>query len=308
MKFLSKVCIPFVASCLLVGALTGGEREVGKQASKQQTASWVGRIDGIVDSNVSARLCYGPLPPNAEFFKALAQSQIRTVVSVDGKRPDVETAKRFGLRYIHIPLNYDSVTESQKLALGSVLREVEGKIYFHCHHGHHRAPVALSIACLANGQMNVAQAKAILRKAGTSTDYKGLWESVEDTRLVTDWSSAPQLVATAKVSDITESMTSLEETFSTLQEPELTSSKRSELLLVLEEHYKELKRQRDWPTAFKERIGKSVKSVSQIRAQWKGDADYFADGISKLKSDCKSCHQSFRDNGMLDTLLSSPNH
>ena len=42
---------------------------------------------------------------------------MRTVISVDGARPDVVRAHSFGLRYVHLPIGYDGVPREQALRI-----------------------------------------------------------------------------------------------------------------------------------------------------------------------------------------------
>ena len=56
---------------------------------------------------ISRGVFSGAQPLHADHFASLRALGIDTLVSVDGAVPDVETARRFGLRYIHIPIGYD---------------------------------------------------------------------------------------------------------------------------------------------------------------------------------------------------------
>lgn len=54
----------------------------------------------------------GSQPAGDEGFQALRDLGVTTIVSVDGTRPEVARAKRFGLRYIHLPIGYDGISLS----------------------------------------------------------------------------------------------------------------------------------------------------------------------------------------------------
>lgn len=305
MKPLPQICVlGLFASVILAASALASDGGTGIRSERKGDPKWLGRIDGLVSPELASRLSFGPLPATEAFFGELQRLGIRTVVSVDGKRPNLEAAKRHGLTYIHVPLNYDTVTSEQRLALGSILKRVEGKIYFHCHHGHHRAPVALAIACLGNGYLNVGQAKSILVRAGTSPDYVGLWKAVESTSVISDWSRAPALVSNAKVSTITESMTKIEEVYANLEGKDVSAESQADGLLLLKEQYKELARQRSWPKAFAKRIAESIRLVDGIRSECE-NTDSFEKDLRQIRNDCRSCHKSFRDGGQLDRLLSS---
>src|SRR5438128_2288808 len=45
----------------------------------------------------------GAQPEGPESFQELKELGVKTVISVDGTRPNVELAKRYGLKYVHLP-------------------------------------------------------------------------------------------------------------------------------------------------------------------------------------------------------------
>src|SRR5207302_1722064 len=64
---------------------------------------------------VADRLYSGSVPEGDAGFASLRRLGVQTAISVDGARPDVDRARRFGLRYVHIPVGYDGVPEPQAL-------------------------------------------------------------------------------------------------------------------------------------------------------------------------------------------------
>lgn len=62
---------------------------------------------------VHATVISGGLPEGDEAFKELAALGIKTVISVDGMKPDLVTARKYGLRYVHLPHGYDGVPKSR---------------------------------------------------------------------------------------------------------------------------------------------------------------------------------------------------
>src|SRR4051794_23849607 len=66
---------------------------------------------------VTDRLYSGSSPEGDASFAALRKLGIKTVISVDGARPDVKRARKFGLRYVHLPIGYDGVPREQALRL-----------------------------------------------------------------------------------------------------------------------------------------------------------------------------------------------
>src|SRR5262245_9913950 len=60
-------------------------------------------IRGIENTfRLGPRLYSGGDPHGAEALAALKALGVRTIISVDGATPDVETARKLGLRYVHL--------------------------------------------------------------------------------------------------------------------------------------------------------------------------------------------------------------
>lgn len=135
---------------------------------------------------LNARVISGGLPEGDEAFAELADMGVKTIVSVDGAKPDVERARSFGLRYVHLPHGYDGIAAKRASELAKATRDLPGPIYIHCHHGKHRSPAAASVACVSIGLTRREDASAILKLAGTSENYRGLYQSVAEAKRLDD--------------------------------------------------------------------------------------------------------------------------
>jgi protein tyrosine phosphatase (PTP) superfamily phosphohydrolase (DUF442 family) len=125
---------------------------------------------------VTDKLYSGSVPEGEEGFRSLQKLGIKTILSVDGARPDVELARQFGLRYAHIPVGYDGIRQDQAERLARAAQELPGPIYLHCHHGKHRGPAAAAaIKFCLDPTCGVADAVAIMKEAGTDPHYAGLY-------------------------------------------------------------------------------------------------------------------------------------
>jgi len=120
----------------------------------------------------------GGQPDGEAGFEALAALGVRTIISVDGARPDVEAAEARGMRYVHLPMGYDGVPADLKLTIARALRDLPGPVYVHCHHGKHRGPAAAASGLATLGVLSPEEGEAFLRVAGTSESYPGLFASV----------------------------------------------------------------------------------------------------------------------------------
>lgn len=129
-------------------------------------------------------LLSGAQPDGPKAFETLANMGVRTIISVDGGRPDVDSASAFGIRYVHLPIGYDGIDETRKLELARAVAELEGPIYLHCHHGKHRSAGAAAAVAVSLGQLDNATATARMKVSGTAANYKGLWACASDTRPV----------------------------------------------------------------------------------------------------------------------------
>jgi len=122
----------------------------------------------------------GGSPVGDAAFAELARRGVKTIVSVDGARPDVAAARRAGLRYVHLPIGYDGIPAAQAAALATLAATLPGGIFLHCHHGRHRGPAAAAIVCAVRDGWTAERGEAWLRVAGTSADYAGLDRSVRE--------------------------------------------------------------------------------------------------------------------------------
>lgn len=121
----------------------------------------------------------GAQPVGEAGFSALRRLGVRTIISVDGARPEVEAARAQGLRYVHLPVGYDGIDRDQAERLVRAARGLPGPVFVHCHHGTHRGPAAAAIVAMATAGWPRERARRWLEQAGTSRDYKGLFASVE---------------------------------------------------------------------------------------------------------------------------------
>ena len=70
-----------------------------------------------VFASVNDRLYCGSAPESEAHFMYLNQIGIKSIISVDGARPQLEQATALGMKYVHIPYSYDKVVKEQQLKL-----------------------------------------------------------------------------------------------------------------------------------------------------------------------------------------------
>jgi protein tyrosine phosphatase (PTP) superfamily phosphohydrolase (DUF442 family) len=268
---------------------------------------------------VADKVISGGQPVGEAGFAALKALGVRTIISVDGARPDVDLAKKFGLRYVHLPHGYDGVPDERAKELAKAVRDLPGPIYIHCHHGQHRSPTAATVACVAVGLLRPESALMVLKTAGTSENYRGLYQSAQAARRIDDKlldELQTDFPETARLPPIADAMVEIEHTHDHLKalsgsgwkrlarQPDLDPAHEA---LLLKEHYHELMRtgevQRQ-PAEFRqilqaaERDAQSLETAlrSWLKSGSVGSPpDSVARSFTAVSHSCTACHSKFRD-------------
>ncbi len=246
----------------------------------------------------------GGEPQGLPAFKALREMGVRTVVSVDGAKPDVESAHRCGIRYIHLPVGYGGIEVSKAIALGNVVRSVSGGVLVHCHHGKHRGPAAACIVAMGAGVMTAEQSMEFMKLAGTGRNYPGLWRDVGGfPSLKTDVNAAPY-VERSTVDPFVESMGEMDQAMDRLQSLALqpgsmaTSAQMAAAAQLLHEGFKESSRhlKSDVPDQLKSQLSEAEQAAERFQRDLaQGDLAASKAAIPALRARCVQCHQRFRD-------------
>lgn len=268
---------------------------------------------------VHPKVISGGLREGDEAFAELQTLGVKTIISVDGAKPDIETASKFGLRYVHLPHGYDGIPDERVKELAKAVRDLEGPIYIHCHHGKHRSPAAASVACVSAGLIPPSAAVSVLELAGTSPNYRGLYQSADEAKpleaaLLGELNL--EFPETAEIPPLAEAMVALEHTHDHIKEiaaagwrtpaehPDLEPAHEA---LLLREHFTELLRSeaiQQKPEVFREWLRDSEQAAQELEdglREWQAATSEaaapealgtLADRIAK---NCKACHQGFRD-------------
>lgn len=276
---------------------------------------------------IHPKVISGGLPENELAWAELRDLGVRTVISVDGATPDVATAKRYGLRYIHLPHGYDGISQERIQQLAKAVRDCAGPIYLHCHHGKHRSPAAASAACVAAGLTPPDSALAVLQLAGTSPHYRGLFQTARQVKtLPTELLDAFQteFPERAEVPPLAVAMVALEHTNEHLkliakhqwhtpsQHPDLDPAHEA---LLLREHFTELLRDQhtsEQPEAYRQLLQDSentVRKLEDLLRVWQALTNatpppaQLSRLYDQLQANCVSCHQQFRDIPLSEKFL-----
>ena len=297
-----------------------------KQIEKLSELSNVSRvIEGVYN---------GPQPDGDAFFDALRKLGIKTLISVDGATPDLVRAGARGMRYVHLPIGYSGIPNDRRVALTKAIRDLPRPIYVHCHHGKHRGPAALAYALVAGGMLSRAEGVALLKHCGTSPSYAGLYRDVQ-TAIVIDKAaleaSTPAFPEKAVVEGIVQAMAGIDHVFEHLEEIERagwnTPPNHPDLVplseaAILAELFRELARSeaasgkrpadyRGWMSATEAEAWALHELLRQSAATsasqpWRtprpsatsrpADAARLSATLAKIRANCKSCHEAYRNN------------
>lgn len=294
-------------------------QDTGKSRSAEELPDFIERLgnpNGLENLlRVGVRI-YSGGEPNSEGLLKLKELGIKTIVSVDGLPPDSESAEKLGLKYIHIPLGYDGIGKKERQQFATLMTHTKGKIYVHCHHGKHRGPAAVATCMIISGDLDQEQAMAYMAVAGTSKDYKGLWDSVASIqRGEVEAGSLSELPSRVESDDIAQHMAKLDRRWELIQEQMKQSldlnlsdpNKTHQEVISMMEYFRESARsvQRDregkWGNAksmqeLVDQLLHSSKTAEQFANTIKnGDKKKASESFASLAQQCKSCHGKYRD-------------
>jgi len=210
------------------------------------------------------------------------------------------------------------VPEGRIRELAKAVRDLDGPVYIHCHHGKHRSPAAAAVACVAAGLIAPEAALPILEAAGTSKNYRGLYDSARtvrklDAKILDDLDVEFQEVA--DVPAMADAMVELEHRYDHLQQiadndwrpladhPDLAAGHEA---LLLREHFTELLRTgevKEQPPAFRKLLQHAEQNARALEDAYRAwEPAPSADGVKRLNGsleavnqNCTACHAQFRD-------------
>lgn len=316
--------LPFSASCDSTSSNSAGSNSAGVGAGANSVA--IVAVPKLTETkpldlggvhNVVAYgdgLYSGSAPEGDHAFSTLAAMGVKTIISVDGAIPDVEAAKKEGLRYVHLPIQYSGIESERSKEIARAVRDLPKPIYLHCHHGKHRSAAALGSAAVQLGLLKPEEAVARMKVSGTAPTYKGLYACVENStlRAASDLDAVTaDFPEVAKPSGIVEAMVELDERLDHLKECEKagwTPSREHPDLVALAELsrfsdlYRQLEAEAEWiskhDAKFAEMLKASAKRAEDFEAALDSpvrDLAKFSAFMKDIAADCKSCHVGYRD-------------
>jgi protein tyrosine phosphatase (PTP) superfamily phosphohydrolase (DUF442 family) len=243
----------------------------------------------------------GSSPEGDDGFRSLRELGIRTVVSVDGATPDVNRARAYGIRYVHLPLGYGGVTREQAVRLAKAAAALPGPVYVHCHHGKHRGPTAAALMCQSRiDGWSADEAHAFLVTAGTDPRYEGLYAAVREFRppsaeeLAGETADFPEV---AEVGGLAARMVEVQDAWDRLKQAPFGA--RAGLAVQLVEHYREAARLpevRARPDTFLSLLAEAERGARELESAIRsGDIARWAAAADRSARQCAACHRDYRD-------------
>jgi len=267
---------------------------------------------------LSDRFISGSEPGGPEAIARIASWGVKTILSVDGKAPDAETAAAHGVRYVHVPIQYRGVTREEQLKILKTFRELEGPFYVHCFHGEHRSAAAAALGRLALDGVSREQALAEMRQwAGTSPKYSGLFWDVATSELPDEATTAAfdfGFEAAHPLDGVAGAMVHMARAYEAVRDsnhvdygidpahPDIEPLNEAEKLeqlfaasLKLEDVAAAPQDYRDWMLSSLEDSRRLVKALEELRAGDTSAIDRVASTVKAINTTCNACHTAYRN-------------
>lgn len=299
-----------LAAC--VALLHPSVRAAESKATTTNQVAEALEIPGVHNAfRATAKIYSGSQPEGDKAFAAIAQLGVKTIISVDGSKPDIEAARKHGLRYIHLPYGYDGVPTNRIVELTKAAASDAGPFFVHCHHGKHRGPAAVAVMCEATAGWTTNRAEAWLREAGTASDYPGLYRSAREFRMPTaaELAAVKELPEVAPSSSLVDSMVAIDAHFENLtlaqkagwkQPPGHADIAPPHEATLLWEQFRELARLDDTmkrPEDYRTKLAEAEQLAETLRRLLRESADATAidAAFKNIGQNCAACHKPYRN-------------
>ncbi len=268
---------------------------------------------------LSKDITSGSEPQGEAAFARLKDLGIKTILSVDGKQPDVEMASKFGMKYVHVPIQYKGIKPLALLHITKTFRELKGPFYVHCFHGRHRGPAAAAVGRIVLDGISREKAIAEMRQwSGTSSKYEGLYDLIARGDFPSAQKSAKEFWgfdSKHKVQGIAGAMVQISRAHDALKSlakngwladtdhPDIDATNEAGILAEAFESMMDLTEVQKSPTDLQEGVLASAKASRELRKLLTGsgpnaeELDFTAleQRMKTIKRHCSSCHRTYRN-------------
>lgn len=260
----------------------------------------------------SEKLGQGAQPEGEVAFRNLAALGYKTIISVDGAKPDAETAAKYGLTYVHVPFGYNAVPKDAQERIVKAVQTSPGPVFVHCHHGEHRGPAGAMVARIAVDGISNAEALAELKESGCSENYKGLYRDVGACVPPTaaELAAVPaKLPAYVSPGDVAEHMAAVDRVWDRVGAakkaawavpPGMPDVDPPHEARIVWEAFREMARldeSKKHGEEYMTLLGRAEAGAKALEdAIRKGDAETAAKSYDAVKASCADCHRKWRNN------------
>jgi len=138
-------------------------------------------IEGVKNVyRLSPRIITGGQPDTEAGFAELQKLGVKTIVSVTDATPDEEAAKKYGMKYVHVPMDYKGVSPDQReKILGAATADSE-PVYIHCNSGRNRGATAAAICLVGVEGESTEKAISWMKTRGVDEEKQELYEAVRN--------------------------------------------------------------------------------------------------------------------------------
>jgi len=296
---------------LLGGLLPMMAAEVTGVAGANPVAQAI-RLPGVQNAfRASEKIYSGSQPEGDEAFAALVKLGVKTIVSVDGSVPDVELARKHGLRYVHLPFGYDGIPTNRVVELAKFASGLSAPCFVHCHHGMYRGPAAVAVMCEASAGWTTNEAVAWLREAGTSPDYPGLYRAASEFKMPTpaELAAVTTFPEITRPSSLVDAMVKIDGHFSNLKlaqkagwgsppgQPDMTPAHEATMLWEQFKEAARLKVSAERSADFRSELAAAGKNADALRQLLKTSKDNPARDAAfrAMGQSCAACHKRYRN-------------
>ncbi len=265
------------------------------------------------------KIISGSCPVGDAGFAALQKQGVKTIVTVDGAQPDAKLAAKYDIRYVHIPVEYSGITRDQGLEIARAVRDLEGPVFVHCHHGIHRGPTAAVIAAMVDEGWTNEQALEAMKQAGTGEQYTGLWAAVREWKMPTkgELDKADNGFPSAvKLPDLAAAMVKIDGHWDALgagqkanwqAPPEHSDVEAAHEALLLSEAFRELMRTPEVQKKskdFREKMSAAENATTELEAALREkNIERAETGFKNVGKTCDSCHAIYRNPNALKSTV-----
>ena len=167
----------YLAVCLSVALVGCSDTEEQKRIDEIEKLS----IDGVKNVyRLSSRIITGGQPDAEAGFAELQKLGIKTIVSVTDATPDEEAAKKYGMKYVHVPMDYEGLSPEQREKILGTVTETSEPVYIHCNSGRNRGATAAAICLIGVEGKSNEEAILWMKMRGVDEEKQKLYEAVRN--------------------------------------------------------------------------------------------------------------------------------